>query len=97
MQILTRNLFETGCQFQKIGSQEKSPLYIAEYDEMGHFYILDYTYACEYGRDMWLNLSSVILIHPEYFVFNYNVLGEIEVVKRYFNQYHVVNFKKHEY
>jgi len=46
---------------------------------------------------MWLNLSSVILIHPEYFVFNYNVLGEIEVVKRYFNQYHVVNFKKHEY
>ena len=97
MEILTRNKFEAGCQFQLVCAHEKYPLYIAEYNETGHFYILDYKYACEYGKDSWINLSSVILIHTEYFVFNYKVLGEIEVVKRYFNQFKIVNYKKHEY
>jgi len=97
MNILTRQSFENGCQFQKKGSHEKCPLYITEYNERGHFYLLDYKYACEYGRDMWVNLSTVLFIDPEYFVFQYKVLGETEVVKRYFNEYEVVNYKKHEY
>jgi len=97
MQILTRKLFETGCQFQLVCAHDKYPLYITEYNSEGHFVLIEYKYACEYGRIMWSHIYGVIFIDPKYFIFNCRIFGELETVTRYYNQFKIVNYKKHEY
>ncbi len=96
MKILTRKLFEHGCQFQTIGATEKSHLYITKYNSAGHFVLIDYEFACEYGKDMWKHISQVIFVSDDYFVFQYKLLGEMEILNRYYNQFQVVNFTEHK-
>lgn len=97
MDLLTRKYFEKeGCQFQKIGSGEKGQLYVTQWLGNGdtNLCVVDYAFACEYGLDGYLNVSRVIFIDDQYFVMNYKILGEIEVVKRYYDEYMTVNYPK---
>lgn len=95
MEILTKELFTAGCQFQSIEAHEKWPLYITEYNSQGTFILLIYKYACEYGKDSWENISRVVFTDPEYFVFQYNILGELENILRYYKNFKIVSFQKH--
>lgn len=94
MNILTRKSFEHGCQFQTKGSSPKGQLYISQINSQGLLALLDYAFACEYGKDIWLNISEVIFTTDLYFVFEYKILGEKVTVKQYFDEYEIVNYKK---
>lgn len=95
MKILIRNDFEAGCQFQLINSHEKSPLYITEYNQLDALILLDYQFACEYGRDLWMHLFRVQFSGPDFFAVEYKILGQTEINYRYYKDFKIVNFKKH--
>jgi hypothetical protein len=66
METLTGKLFTAGCQFQITGSHEKSPLFITGYNSDYSIILPDFKCASGYGRDIWIHLSRVLFIHPEF-------------------------------
>jgi hypothetical protein len=96
IEILTRKSLERGCQFQLIDSREISPLYITEYNQIGDLILFEYQFACEYGRDMWANLFRVLYSGPNFFVFEFRIFGQIEILNRYYKDFKIVNYTKHQ-
>ena len=93
MKILTQKYLTNGCQFQKKGDNETHPLYISRYNEAGHLILVEYKKAYRFNKDLATTKESMLCFFgTDFFVFQYPVFGDIEMIQRYFRDFEIVNY-----